>query len=138
MGLSWPLSRGSQFKLHFNWDGRKTEDFSKVSTPPLFERLLINNTKLRDILARTRCMAIQMKPKELRQNWKSRIRVFRDYLINHLYLQRINLKRPLSSGSRFKIYFRLECWGKLRIVPKFSRNFFSKNRVLINPNHYVT
>ena len=114
MSLRWPLSRGSQFKLYFylgwreNWGSR--QHFHVTS----FEGLLINNTKLRDILARTRCMAIQMKPKELQQNWKSRIRVFRDYLINHLYLQRINLKRPLSRGSHFEIYFRLECrrnWG---------------------------
>ena len=56
-------------------------------------------------------MAIQTRPKELRQNWKSKMRMFRDYLVNRLYLQKINLKRPLSRGSRFKIYFRLERWG---------------------------
>ena len=32
----------------------------------------------------------------------------RDYLVNRLILQKINLKKPLSRGSRFKIYFRLE------------------------------
>ena len=29
--------------------------------------------------------------------------------MNRLYLQKMNLKRPLSRSSRFKIYFRLEC-----------------------------
>ena len=49
--------------------------------------------------------------KELRQTWELKIRMFRDYLINHLYLQEINLKRPLSRGDRFKTYFRLEHRG---------------------------
>ena len=49
--------------------------------------------------------------KELRQTWESKIRMFRDYLINRLYLQEINLKRPLSRGGRFKTYFRLERRG---------------------------
>ena len=138
MGLRWPLSRGSQFKFHFTRGDGETEDRAKVSTSPLFEGLLINNTKLQDILARTRCMTIQIKPKELRQNWKSRIRMFRDYLINRLYLQKINLKRPLSRSSRFKIYFRLECWGNRGSRQNFHGIPFPKDRVFINPNHYVT
>ena len=36
-----------------------------------------------------------------------KIHMFRDYLVNRLYLQRINLKKPLSKGSRFKIHFNL-------------------------------
>ena len=59
MGLRWPLSRGSQFKLHFHLGRREIEDCVKVSTSPLFEELLINNTKLRDILTRIKCMEIQ-------------------------------------------------------------------------------
>ena len=75
-------------------------------------------------------MAMQIRPKELGQNWKSRIRMFLDYLINRLYLQRINLKRPLSRGSHFKIYFRLKKSGKSRIAPKFPRNsFFQRPRI---------
>ena len=38
------------------------------------------------------CMAIQIKPKELRQNWKPKIRMLRDHLINHLILQKNKLK----------------------------------------------
>ena len=67
MGLRWPLSRGSQFKLHFTWDDGKTEDRVKVSTSPLFEGSLIKNTALRDILMRTKCMAIQ---KWFEINWQ--------------------------------------------------------------------
>ena len=129
MGLRWPLSKGSQFKLHFSWDGGKTEDRTKVSTSPLFEGFLINNTELQGISTRTRCMAIPIKPKELRQNWKSKIRMFWDYLVHRLYLQKINLKWPLSRGSHFKIYFRLECRENRGSRQNFHRILFSKDRV---------
>ena len=46
MGLRWPLSSGSQFKLYFYWDDGETEDRAKVFTSPLFEGLLIKNTKI--------------------------------------------------------------------------------------------
>ena len=48
------------------------------------------------------------RPKELRQIEKSKNTYVPGLLVNRLYLQRINLKRPLSRGSLFKIYFRLE------------------------------
>ena len=64
--------------------------------------------------------------------------MFQDYLMNRLYLQRINLKRPLFRGSRFKIYFRLECRGNRGSRQNFHEIPFSKDRVLISPNHYVT
>ena len=83
-------------------------------------------------------MAMQIRPKELRQNEESKIRMFQDYLINRLYLQRINLKRPLSKGNRFKIYFRLECRGNQGSPPRFPRSSFSEDRILINLNHDVT
>ena len=60
MGLRWPLSRGSQFKLYFYLGGGETEDHVKVSTSPLFKGLLVNNSKLWDILTRTKCMVIQI------------------------------------------------------------------------------
>ena len=59
MGLRWPLSRGSQFKLYFHLDDEKTEDHAKGSISPLFEGSSINNTELRDILTRAKCMVIQ-------------------------------------------------------------------------------
>ena len=77
------------------------------------------------------------KLKELWQNWKSRIRMFWDYLINRLYLQKINLKKPLSKGSHFKIYFRLECRGNRGSRQNFHGIPFSKDRLLINPNRYL-
>ena len=75
-------------------------------------------------------MAIQIRPKELRKNWGSKIRMFRDYLINRLYLQKINLKKPLSRGRRFKIYFRLECRGNRGSRQNFQQNFiFQRSRI---------
>ena len=64
--------------------------------------------------------------------------MFQDYLINRLYLQRINLKRPLSRGSRFKIYFRLECRGYRGTRQNFHEIYFSKDRILIKSDHFVT
>ena len=64
--------------------------------------------------------------------------MFRDYLINYLYLQRINLKRPLSRGSRFMIYFRLEYRGNRGLRQNFHGIPFSKDRVLIKLDHFVT
>ena len=64
--------------------------------------------------------------------------MFQDYLINSLYSQRINLKRPLSRGSRFKIYFRLECRGNRGSRQNFHEIPLSKDRILINSNHYAT
>ena len=110
----------------------------KFSYYLFFKGSLINNIKLRDILARIRCMAIPIKPKELRQNWKSKIRMFRDYLVNHLYLRKINLKWLLSRGSCFKIYFRLECRGNWGSRQNFHRIPFSKDCILIKSDHFVT
>ena len=49
MNLKGPLSRDSQFKSHFYLGDRKTDDRVKVSMPPLFEGLSINNTETRGI-----------------------------------------------------------------------------------------
>ena len=83
-------------------------------------------------------MAMQIGPKELRQNWKSRIRMFQDYLINHFYLQKITLKKSLSRDSCFNIYFRLECRGNRGSCQNLHEILFSKDRVSINPGHFVT
>ena len=47
-------------------------------------------------------------------------------------------KEPLSRGSRFKIYFRLECRRNQGSRQNFHGIPFFKDRVLINPDHYVT
>ena len=57
---------------------------------------------------------------------KTKIRMCRDYLVNHLILQKINLKKPLSRGSRFKIYFRLERRGNYGSRQNFHEIPFSK------------
>ena len=135
MGLRWPLLRGSQFKLHFYLGWQETEDHAKAYMSPLFERLLINNTELRDILSRTRCMVMPIKPKKLRQDWKSKICMFWGYLVNRLYLQKINLKWPLSRGNRFKIYYCLECGRNRGSSQNFYEIPFSKDRILIKLDH---
>ena len=120
----------------FTWDDGETEDHAKFSTSSFFEWLLINNTELRGISMKTTCMAMQMEPGELRQNW--RIHMFWDYLINRLYLQKINLKRPISRDSRFKIYLFLECRRNRGSRQNFHEIIFSKDRILIKPDHIVT
>ena len=42
------------------------------------------------------------------------------------YLTKITLKKPLSRGSRFKIYFRLERWGNYGSRQNFHEIRFSK------------
>ena len=83
-------------------------------------------------------MAMPIRPTELRQIGNKKKRMFRDYLINRLYLQIVNLKRPISRGSRFKIYFRLKCQRNRGSRQNFHEIPFSKNRILINPGHFVT
>ena len=41
------------------------------------------------------------------------------------YLTKITLKKPLSRGSRFKIHFRLECWGNRGSRLNFNEITFS-------------
>ena len=78
-------------------------------------------------------MAIPIQLKELRQKIKNKkIRNSRDYLINRLHLQKINLKRPLSRGSHFKIYFRLECQGNRGSRQNFHEILFSKKTHINN------
>ena len=62
----------------------------------------------------------------------------RDYLVNGLYLQKIKLKGPLSRGSHFNIYFRLECRKNRGSRQNFQGISSSKDRILINSDHFVT
>ena len=52
MGLSEPYLEAVNLSFIFTLDNGEIEDRVKVFTSPLFEGLLINNTKLRDILTR--------------------------------------------------------------------------------------
>ena len=49
----------------------------------------------------------------------------------------IRLKWPLSRGSHFKTYSRLECRENRGSHQNFHENLFSKDRVLIILNHVV-
>ena len=69
---------------------------------------------------------------------RTKIRMSRDYLVNRLCLQKINLKKSLSRDSRFKIYFRLECRKNQGSRQNFHGIPFSKDRILIKPDHFVT
>ena len=51
------------------------------------------------------------------------------------YLTKITLKKPLSRGSRFKIYFRLEHRGNRGSRLNFHEIPFFKDNVLIKPDH---
>ena len=138
MSLRWPLSRGSQFKFHFYLGWRENRGSHQSFHVTSFEGSLINNTKLWDNLTGTKGMAIPIGPKGLWQNGKTKVRMFWDYLVNHLYSKKINLKKPLSRGSRFKIYFRLECWENRGSHQNFHEIPFFKDHTLINPDHFVT
>ena len=61
--------------------------------------------------------------------------MFRNYLVNRLYLQKINLKKPLSRGSQFKLHFLPGVTGKSRTASKFPCHLFSKGHRLIIPNY---
>ena len=45
-----PILEAVNLSFTFTWDDGEIENRAKVSTSPLFEGLLINNTELRDIL----------------------------------------------------------------------------------------
>ena len=64
--------------------------------------------------------------------------MFRDYLVNYLYLQKINLKTSLSRGSHFKIYLRLEYRGNRGSRQNFHGILFSKDRILINSDNFIS
>ena len=53
---------------------------------------------------------MQIKFEDLRRNQKQKIRI-PGLFGKPSYLTKITLKKPLSRGSRFKIYFCLERWG---------------------------
>ena len=50
---------------------------------------------------------------------------------------KIKLEWPLSRGSHFKIYFRLECRGNRGSRQNFYGIPFSKDHILINPVYFV-
>ena len=54
------------------------------------------------------------------------------------YLTKINLKKPLSRGSRFKIYFCLERRRNYGSRQNFHEIPFFKDRILINSEHFVS
>ena len=92
MSLRWPYLEAVNLNFTFTWDDGEIEDRTKVSTSSLFEELLVNNTKLRDILTRTKCMVIQIWLEIKWQIYESRDTYGTRLLVGHLYLQKIKLK----------------------------------------------
>ena len=70
-------------------------------------------------------MSMQIKSKDLRRNQKQKIRIL-GLFGKPSYLTKITLKKPLSRGSRFKIYFYLECRGNRGSRHNFHGIPFSK------------
>ena len=56
-------------------------------------------------------MSMRIKSKDLRRNQKNKNTYVPELFDKSSYLTKITLKKPLSRGSRFKIYFRLEYRG---------------------------
>ena len=79
MGLGDPYLEVVNLSFTFTWDDGETEDRAKVPTSPFFERLLINNSELRDISTRIICMVIPTRLKIIRQIERSKIRMSQDY-----------------------------------------------------------
>ena len=89
MSLRWPLSRGSQFKLHFHLGWREIEDRASVSTSPLFRELLINNIESRNISNKNNMHVNAKKNLKTYDEIKNKKKLmFRNYLINRLILQK--------------------------------------------------
>ena len=81
-------------------------------------------------------MAIPTRLEIIRPNYDPKIRMPRDYLVDGPYLQKIKLKGPLSRGSHFNIYFRLECRENRGSRQNFHEILFFKGSVLINLGHF--
>ena len=139
MGLRWSLSRGSQFKLHFLLGVTEKPRIAPKFSRYLFcEGLLINNTKLWYISKRIICMANTNMTKETTTKLKIK-HTYVSGLFDKLSLfTKINLKKPLSRGSRFKIYFHLKGRGNRGSHQNFHGIHFSKDRILIKSDHFIT
>ena len=110
---------------------------SKFSRHLFSKDYWFNNTELRDISTRIICMTI---PIWLESYGKLKIK---NTYIPRLFdkpslFTKIKLKWPLSRDSHFNIYFHLECQGNWGLRQNFYRILFSKYRILINSDHFVT
>ena len=83
-------------------------------------------------------MTMPIRPKKLRQIGNQENTYVSRLFDKPSLFTKINLKRPLSRGSRFKIYFHLECQGNRGSRQNFHEILFLKDRILINPDHFVT
>ena len=83
-------------------------------------------------------MVISTRLKAIWQNYESRNTIVLKLFSKSSFFTKIKLKRPLFRGSRFKIYFRLECRRNQGSRPNFHGILFSKDCIFIKPDYFVT
>ena len=126
MNLKWPLSGGSQFKLHFylGWWGNRGSDQSFHITL-FFKRLSINISK-HEAFDRNKMHG------NTDMTWNNTIKLWLRntyaprFFRKSSFFTKIKLKWSLSRGSHFNIYFCLECRGNRGSRQNFHEFFFSK------------
>ena len=137
MDLKWSLSQDSQFKFHVYlgwWRNRGSRQsfhvisFSKDCRLIILKHKTLNKNKMHGNTDMTLKHMIRLRAKN----------TYVPGLFSKPSLfTKIKLKRPLSRGSHFKIYFRLECRKNRGSHQNFHGVFFSKDLVLINSDHII-
>ena len=126
MGLRDLYLEAINLSFIFIWDDGKIEDRTRVSTSPLFEGLSINNTKLWDISIKNKMHGNAIRPERNYDKLENKNTYVPGLFGKPFHLTKINLKKSLSRGSRFKIHFRLECRRNCRSRQNFHGISFSK------------
>ena len=111
MGLRWPLSRGSQFKLHVLLGVTEKSRIAPKFPRHLFSKdhqsIIINYGIFNKSNMHGNAIMTWSKMTKLETENTNVRRLFS----RPSYLSKITLKKPLSRGSRFKIHFCLERRG---------------------------
>ena len=137
MDLKWPLFGGSQFKLHFYSGWRK----NRGSRQNFHVTSFLKDCWL--IILRYEAFNRNKMHGNTNTTWNNttKLRLKNTYppgLFSRrsLFTKKIKLNGPLSRGSHFNIYFRLECWGNRGSYQNFHGIPFFKYSVLINTGHF--
>ena len=137
MGLRWPLSRGSQFKLSFylGWRGNRgsSQSFYVTSSSKNCWLIILNHQNL------------TLNPNAWwYPNWLYIMQYFKvkNYIhfgiINRLsHFSKVKLKWPLSRDSHFKIHFGLEFRENQGLSQNFHRVLFLGDCKIITPSHTI-
>ena len=136
MGLKWPLSRDSQFKLHFYLG------LEKPRIAPKFSRHLFSRDYWLIILNHQN---LTLNPNAWwYPNWLYIMQYFKvkNYIhfeiISRLsHFSKVKLKWPLSRDSHFKIHFGLEFRENQGLSQNFHRVLFLGDCKIITPSHTI-